>query len=227
MRDFRDAKTMAHTLRAALAAKGLKITISQSLELIAKAFGAADWNTLSAAIDAEALVAVKNVSPPPPSPIAEGVSGTQFSTELQSTLYRALAFANQRKHQYSTLEHLLLALTDDADASATMRACNVDLGVLKDQIANYLDNDLKKLVIDDGSASKPTAAFQRVVQRAVFHIQESGRDIVTGGQILLGLFSERESPAAWLLGHQGITRKDAANFIAHGSAKGGDASDSL
>jgi len=247
MRDFRDAKAMAHTLRAALAAKDIKITISQSLELIAEAFGVADWNTLSAAINAGAAAPRNTVSPPalpPPTtgrpeaptprtnasaplpPTAEGVPEPQFSAELEATLHQAFAHANQRKHQYATLEHLLLALIEDSDASATMRACNVDLAVLKNQLANHLDNDLKELVIDDGSESKPTAGFQRVVQRAVLHAQASGRDIVTGGQILLAIFSERESHAAWLLGKQGITRQDAANFIAHGIVKDRGSADS-
>jgi hypothetical protein len=228
MRDFRDAKAMAHTLPAALAARDLKITISQSLELIAEAFGVADWNTLNAAIRAEATAPGNKASPPPPPPIVDTAPGTRFSPELESTLHRALGYANQRKHQYSTLEHLLLALIEDLDASATMRACNVDLVVLKNQLANYLDNDLKKLVIDDDSESKPTAAFQRVAQRAERHVQASGRDIVTGGQILLGIFSERESFAAGLLGEHGITRLDAASFIALGIVKdsGGAANNS-
>jgi hypothetical protein len=213
MRDFRDAKVMAHTLRAALAAMDLKITISQSLELIAEAFGVADWNTLSAAIRAE-TTAPRIVD-----------TGMRFSPELVSTLHRALTHANPRKHNSSTLEHLLLALIEDSDASATMRACNVDLVVLKNQLANYLDND-KNLVVDDGSESKPTAAFQRVVQRAVIHIQGSGGETVTGAQLLMAIFSESESPAAELLGKQGITRQDAAHFVAHGIVKGGGSADS-
>src|SRR6266446_4162316 len=106
MRDFRDAKAMAHTLRAALATKGLDITVSQSLELIAEAFGVADWNTLSAAIRAEAAAPRNNPAPTPP-PTTERVPGPRLSTTLESTLHRALAHANQRKHQYATLEHLL------------------------------------------------------------------------------------------------------------------------
>jgi hypothetical protein len=122
MRDFRDAKAMAHTLRAALAAKGLKITISQSLELIAKAFGVADWNTLAAAIRQEAPAPHNDASPSPP-PTAERVPGpAYFSRELESTLHRALADANHREHDYATLEHLLLALINDLDASAVMKA---------------------------------------------------------------------------------------------------------
>jgi Glyoxalase superfamily protein/Clp amino terminal domain, pathogenicity island component len=221
MRDFRDAKAMAHTLRAALAAQGLKITNSQSLELIAEAFGVADWNTLSAAIRAaDAVPLPSKVSAPPPQlPIAESVEGVRFSVELEATLHRALGQANQRKHQYATLEHLLLALSDDADASAVLRACAVDLGVLKHQLAIYVDFELAKLIVDDGSDAKPTAAFQRVVQRAVLHVRGLGRQTVTGAQILLGLFSERESPAAKLLAAQNMTRLDAANFITHGIGK--------
>jgi hypothetical protein len=227
MRDFRDAKAMAHTLRTALAAKDIKITISQSLELIAEAFGVADWNTLSAAIRAEATAPGNKASPPPPTPIIDTVLGLRFSPDLESTLHRAIGYANQRKHKYSMLEHLLLALIEDLDASATMRACNVDLGVLKDQLTSYLDDPIEGMVIGDGLDSRPTAAFQRVVTRAVRHSQESGRHIVTGGQILLGIFSESESPAAWLLGEQGMTRQDAANFIAHGIVKDGGSADSL
>ena len=222
MRDFRDAKAMAHTLRAALAARGLQITNSQSLELIAEAFGVADWNTLNAVIRAEATAPRNNASPPLPPvlrPIAAGAPGPRFSVGLEATFRLALSHANQRKHQYATLEHLLLALADDADASAVMKGCNVNLGVLKNQLTNYIDNELKKLVIDDGSAN-PTAAFQRVVQRTVLHVQVSGRDTVSGAQLLVGLFAERESPAAWLLAEQGMTRFDAAHFIAHGVVKG-------
>jgi hypothetical protein len=221
MRDFRDAKAMAHTLRAALATSSIKITNSQSLELIAQAFGMADWNTLSAAIRAEA-VAPRNTAPPPPAPrpIAANAPGLRFSVGLEATLHLALAHANQRKHLYATLEHLLLALTDDVDASAVMKACNVDLGVLRAGLVHYLETEFENLVADGSADAKPTAAFQRVVQRAVIHVQGLGSDTVIGAQILLGLFSERESTAAWLLGEQGMTRLDAANFIAHGIVKG-------
>jgi hypothetical protein len=126
MRDFRDAKAMAGTLRAALAAKDLKITVSESLELIAKAFGVADWNTLRAAVRAKAPAPRNEFSPSPP-PLAERVlgPGPQFSQELDLTLHRALAGAIHRKHQYATLEHLLLALIEDPDAAAVMKACTI------------------------------------------------------------------------------------------------------
>jgi hypothetical protein len=237
MRDFRDAKAMAHTLRASLANRGFKITISQSLELIADAFGVADWNTLSAAIRA-AETPRKSASPPlPPTPgrpdvlprdnasppqpaTTEGVPQVQFSAELESTLRRALAYGDQRKHQYATLEHLLLALTDDADASAVMAAYYVDLGALRNHLTGYLDNELKRLVVDDGGDSKPTAAFQRVKHRAVLQAQRLNRPLVSGAEILVAIFAERLSFAAQLLNEQAMTVHDAVNFVVHGIAKG-------
>jgi ATP-dependent Clp protease ATP-binding subunit ClpA len=125
-------------------------------------------------------------------------------------------FATQRKHEYATLEHLLLALIDDADASAAMRACNADLGALTEKLVDYLDNELKRLVIDSGGDPKPTAGFQRVVQRAELRGQELGRPMVTGANTLEAIFSETQSPAARLLGEQGMTRQDLSNIIAHG-----------
>jgi hypothetical protein len=222
MRDFRDAKAMAHTLRAALAAKGFKITVGQSLELIAELFGVADWNALAAAIRAEASAPRKDASPPPRT--AERDRAPSFSGELQSTLDRALAYAKQRKHEYATLEHLLLALIDDMNASGVMNVCDVDLPALKERLASYIDTELKTLVINEGGATKPTAAFQRVVERALVHARDLGRHTVTGADVLVALFAETESPAVWLLGEQEMTQRDAENFILHGILKGsGDA----
>src|SRR4029077_14013988 len=152
MRDFRDAKVMARTLRSALATKGLNITVSQSLELIAEAFGVADWNTLSAAIRQAAVPPRKNASARP-SPIAEWAPAQTFSRELELTLHRALVHAEERGHVYATLEHLLFALIDDGDAAAVMKACHVDFGVLKEHLDNYIDTELKTLVAGfDGEA---------------------------------------------------------------------------
>lgn len=113
-----------------------------------------------------------------------------FSRSLEEGLHRALALANDRNHEYATLEHLLLALLDDPDSAAVMRACNVDLGVLRQQLTNYIDNELSSLVVDDGEDSKPTAGFQRVIQRAVIHVQSSGREEVTGANVLVAMFAE-------------------------------------
>jgi len=166
-----------------------------------------------------ALIARNNTSPLPPA-IAEFVPETRYSAELDATLRRAFAYANQRKHQYATLEHLLLALIDDADASAVMKACSADRDALKQKLASYLDNRLKKLVIDNGGDAKPTAAFQRVMQRAALRTKELGRSTVTGAYPLVAIFAETQSPAAWLLGDQGMSGQDTANFIARGTVKG-------
>lgn len=216
MRDFCDAKAMAHPLRGALATKGFNITVSQSLELIAQAFGVTDWNTLSAAIREEAAAGPRNNAPASRSPIT-----ATATTTATATLHRALAYARQRKHQYATLEHLLLALIDDADAFAVIKACKVDLGALTEKLANYIDIDLKTLVIDD-IEPKPTAGFQRVVQRAAQYAEQRGRPHWTGAELLALIFPESRSPAAQFLGEQDMTREDAVNFITRGIVKGGE-----
>jgi len=136
-----------------------------------------------------------------------------------------MAFANERKHQFGTLEHLLLALIDDSDAAAVMNACDVDMPALKKSLVNYLDTELNSIIVDDGEEAKPTGAFQRVIQRAVIHVQSSGRDDVTGANVLVAIFSERESHAAYFLQEQEMTRYDAVNFISHGIAKKAGASE--
>jgi len=130
-----------------------------------------------------------------------------------------MALANERNHEYATLEHLLLSLIEDQDAIAVMRACSVDVDALKRTLASYVDTDLSTLVVDDGEDAKPTAGFQRVVQRAVIHVQSSGREEVTGANILVAIFAERESHAAYFLGEQNMTRYDAVSYISHGIAK--------
>lgn len=264
MRDFRDAKAMAQTIRTALAAKGHKITIAESLEVTAKGFGAADWNTLSAAIksaerepyerpasppdsklafdrlamalgwtDWDALTAaLRTISPDQPgrrAPSDRGApleaapmqTGMRFSPALQASLHRSVALAGERKHGYNTLEHLLLALTDDEDAAAVLTACQVDLAALKTTLVAYIDKELKPLA-DMGNVEDPapTAGFHRVIQRAVIHVQSAGRYPVTGANVLVGMFSETESHAFHFLQGQGMTRRDAVKFIAHGVRKG-------
>ena len=142
-----------------------------------------------------------------------------FSQGLERALHQALTFANERHHEYATLEHLLLALIDDADASAVMRACNVDLPELKQTVLNYIDTELDNLVTGYDEDSKPTAGFQRVIQRAVIHVQSSGREEVSGANVLVAIFAERESHAAYFLQEQQMTRYDAVNYISHGIAK--------
>jgi len=142
-----------------------------------------------------------------------------FSRHLEQSLHRALAAANQRRHEYATLEHLLLSLIEDQDAAAVMRACNVDLDILKRNLIEYIDTELENLVSDGREDAKPTAGFQRVIQRAVIHVQSSGREEVTGANVLVAIFAERESHAAYFLQEQDMTRYDAVNYISHGIAK--------
>ncbi|MCZ4089453.1 ATP-dependent Clp protease ATP-binding subunit ClpA [Sinorhizobium psoraleae] len=142
-----------------------------------------------------------------------------FSPSLEKALHQALTFANERHHEYATLEHLLLALIDDADAAAVMGACNVNLETLRKTVTDYVDNELSNLVTGYDEDSKPTAGFQRVIQRAVIHVQSSGREEVTGANVLVAIFAERESHAAYFLQEQEMTRYDAVNFISHGIGK--------
>ena len=142
-----------------------------------------------------------------------------FSRSLEKALHQALTYANERSQEYATLEHLLLALIDDKDASAVMQASNVNLEKLRLDLIKYVDTELSNLVAGFDDDSKPTAGFQRVIQRAVIHVQSSGRDEVTGANVLVAIFAERESHAAYFLQEQNMTRYDAVNYISHGIAK--------
>ena len=224
MRDFRDAKAMARALRQALAVKGLRLSNSEALELVAKMLGLRDWNALAAAMQA----ADKPQTPaPPPTPASTPSElpvrrGQYFAPALEATLHRAVASANRRKHQYTTLEHLLLELLEDADAAAVFEACAVDVAALRGALTAFVDEQLTSLVWEGGDAV-PTAGFHRVVQRSVIHVQSSGRNAVTGANLLVAIFSERESVACAVLGQQNLTRFDAVKFIAHGVRKDGKA----
>ncbi len=142
-----------------------------------------------------------------------------LSRHLEQSLHRALSLAHDRHHEYATLEHLLLSLTEDQDAVAVLRACNVDLDKLRKDLGDFLDNSLGDLVTTQEGEPKPTAGFQRVVQRAAIHVQSSGREEVTGANVLVALFSERESHAVYFLQMQDMSRLDAVNYISHGVAK--------
>ncbi|WP_242149228.1 ATP-dependent Clp protease ATP-binding subunit ClpA [Sphingomonas sp. BAUL-RG-20F-R05-02] len=144
-----------------------------------------------------------------------------FASALETTLHKALEAASSRRHEYATLEHLLLALVDDEHASKVMASCGVDLPELKTTVAHYLDTELEALKVDVATDPSPTSGFQRVVQRAILHVQSSGRDEVTGANVLVALFSERESYAVYFLQQQDMSRLDAVSFISHGVGKGG------
>lgn len=143
-----------------------------------------------------------------------------FSNSLEKAIHAALALANARRHEFATLEHLLLALIDEPDAARVMKACSVDTDELRTTLVEYIEDDLSNLITEiDGSEAAPTAAFQRVIQRAAIHVQSSGRTEVTGANVLVAIFAERDSNAAFFLQEQEMTRYDAVNFIAHGLAK--------
>lgn len=143
-----------------------------------------------------------------------------LSRNLEQTLHGALSAANERNHEYATLEHLLFALTEDQDAMAVLRSCGISIPDIREKLESYLDNELGYLKnTEDPEESKPTTAFQRVLQRAAIHVQSSGREEVTGANVLVALFSERESHAVYFLQEQDMTRFDAVNYISHGIAK--------
>ncbi|MFC4293956.1 ATP-dependent Clp protease ATP-binding subunit ClpA [Novosphingobium tardum] len=144
-----------------------------------------------------------------------------FAQSLEKTLHAALANAAERSHEYATLEHLLLALIDDADAAQVMTACGVDLGDLGEVVRQYLDQEYESLKTSEKADPSPTAGFQRVIQRAILHVQSSGKDTVTGANVLVALFSERDSYAVYFLQQQDMSRLDAVSFISHGIGKGG------
>ncbi len=142
-----------------------------------------------------------------------------LSRNLEQSLHRALAHANRLRHEYATLEHLLLALTEDQDAVSVLRACGVDVKPLRGRLIEYLKTELDNLMGRGSVDSKPTDSFQRVLQRAAIHVQSSGREEVTGANVLVAMFAERESHAVYYLQEQDMTRFDAVNYISHGIAK--------
>ncbi|OUR76453.1 ATP-dependent Clp protease ATP-binding subunit ClpA [Alphaproteobacteria bacterium 46_93_T64] len=130
-----------------------------------------------------------------------------------------MALATSRRHEFAMLEHLLYSLTEDQDAASVMRACNIDLAVLRRDLDEFITDELDDLVMDRFVEARPTLSFQRVVQRALINVESSGREEVTGANVLVAIFSERESHAAYYLQKQEMTRLDAINYISHGLAK--------
>jgi ATP-dependent Clp protease ATP-binding subunit ClpA len=142
-----------------------------------------------------------------------------LSKNLEISLHRALALAKKYKHEYATLEHLLFALTDDPDAQPVLRGCGVDIDSIKKNLSEFLENDLTSLVVDNVEESRPTAGFQRVIHRAAIHVQSAGKSEVTGANVLVALFSERDSHAVFFLQEQEVSRLDVVNYISHGVVK--------
>src|ERR1700750_1047723 len=145
-----------------------------------------------------------------------------LSRNLEQTLHGDLSLASERRHEYATLEHLLLGLADDTDAATVLRACGVDLDKLRTDLSEFLDKELAGLATDRAGDPKPTAGFQRVVHRAAIHVQSAGKNEVTGANVLVALFSERESHAVYFLQEQDINPLDVVNYISHGIVKYGE-----
>ena len=141
-----------------------------------------------------------------------------LSRELEETLRRAMSNAASCSHEFATLEHLLLALTEDSDALEVLHACNVDIDELVKKLGEFIEIELASIVDPEGNVDvQPTASFQRVIQRAIIHTQSSGREVATGANVLVSIFSERESHAVWFLKSLNMTRLDAVSFISHGA----------
>jgi hypothetical protein len=207
MRDFRDSKVMAQTLRAALAARGHKLSIGESLELTARAFGAPDWNTLAAAIKAAAPAS------------AAPSRGRPFSAGLVRSLHRSVELATARNRGFNTPEHLLLAMLDEADVAEALLACGADLVKLRDSVNSYLDREFGPPAAANSPPPVPSESYHRAIQLAVMHAQSAGPREVTVAHVLVALFFAR-SPAVGALLEQGVEQADMVNFFAHGLRKG-------
>ncbi|MGB0520171.1 MAG: ATP-dependent Clp protease ATP-binding subunit ClpA [Candidatus Puniceispirillaceae bacterium] len=143
-----------------------------------------------------------------------------LSEELEDTLRRALAIAGDHAHEFATLEHLLLAMTEDADALQVLQGCKVDIEQLRDLLHTHIDDELSSIINPSENLEvQPTSGFQRVVQRAIIHTQSSGRGPATGANILIAMYSERESHAVWFLNSLNMSRLDAVSFVSHGSGE--------
>ncbi|MDC1135378.1 ATP-dependent Clp protease ATP-binding subunit ClpA [Alphaproteobacteria bacterium] len=143
-----------------------------------------------------------------------------LSEELEDTLRRALAIAGDHAHEFATLEHLLLAMTEDPDALSVLTGCKVDVEQLREMLQTHIDDEFAAIVNPSENLEvQPTSGFQRVVQRAIIHTQSSGRGPATGANILIALYSERESHAVWFLNSLNMSRLDAVSFVSHGNGE--------
>ncbi len=142
-----------------------------------------------------------------------------LNKELEFTLNNAFREASDKHHEFMTVEHLLLALMDNSAAASVLRACGADVSFLKRELASFLDETTPVLSSEDSRETQPTLGFQRVLQRAVFHVQSAGREEVTGANVLVAIFGEPDSQAVYLLNAQSVSRLDVVNYISHGISK--------
>lgn len=143
-----------------------------------------------------------------------------LNQELELSLNMAFARAREHRHEFMTVEHLLLALLSNPSAREALEACSVDLVALRQELEAFIEQTTPVLpASEEERDTQPTLSFQRVLQRAVFHVQSSGRSEVTGANVLVAIFSEQESQAAYLLRKHEVSRLDVVNFISHGTRK--------
>jgi hypothetical protein len=216
------AKKAASRLREFLAADGISLKQTHAYEALAQTFGYANWNTLQALLNAAASPE-STASPASDEKLTaeqRPERKTALSQNLQQSLHGAIRLASERHHEYATPEHLLLSLTEDQNAVSVLRACGVDLERLRKELTEFIDTKLDRLVTTAPGNPKPNASFQRVVQHAIVSVLGSGRETVTGADVLLALLSpERESPAVDFLQQQDMSYQDAMTYISEGIAK--------
>ena len=143
-----------------------------------------------------------------------------IAQELEVSLHMAFVEARQKQHEFITVEHLLLAMLDNPSAAEVLKACGVDLEELRGVLADFISEHTPRLSPHSDSDTQPTQGFQRVIQRAILHVQSSGKKEVTGANVLVAIFGEKESHAVYFLNQRGVTRLDVVNYIAHGIGKG-------
>jgi ATP-dependent Clp protease ATP-binding subunit ClpA len=142
-----------------------------------------------------------------------------IAQELEVSLHMAFVEARQKRHEFITVEHLLLAMLDNPSAAEVLRACAVDLDELRTALANFINEHTPRLPQNSESDTTPTQGFQRVIQRAILHVQSSGKKEVTGANVLVAIFGEKDSHAVYFLNQRGVTRLDVVNYISHGISK--------
>jgi hypothetical protein len=222
------AKEAVARLREFLAADGIGLKQTHAYEALARTLGYANWNTLQALLSATPSTENEAAGPAATAPAdehtarteqgseqgaVESARKTRLSPSLEQGLHRAIGLATERHHEYATLEHLLLSLTEDQDAASVLQACQVDMEQLRKELTDYIDNKLDALANAAPGTAKPTTGFQRVVQRTILHVQNSGGGEVTGANVMVALFSEPDSHAVHFLQQQEMTRIDAVNYI--------------
>jgi len=230
------ARKAANRLREFLAAGGINLKQTHAYEALARTLGYANWNTLQALLNetaspgaaASSTLADQQAAPadePPPAQVVRKPEKMEqrlrLSGGLEQALHRAIGLASARHHEYAALEHLLLSLTEEQDAAGALQACGVDLERLRSELTAYVDGSLDQLVGATPGGAKPTTGFQRVVQRAVLHVQGMGGGEVTGARVLVAFFTESESRAVQFLQSQGLNRADVVDYLAHGKPLGG------